>query len=76
MIFFMNYKNERTVQVLNADQLAEILQVNRQRIYELARTRRIPVIVLGERQYRFSQQAVFQKLGIQLEELPSSENRD
>ena len=70
----MNYKNKR--RVLNADQLAEILQVNRQRIYELARTKQIPVILLGQRQYRFSKQAVFQQLGIEMEELSSSDNGD
>jgi excisionase family DNA binding protein len=44
--------------ILVADEVAELLRVDRQRIYELVRTNRIPVIRLGERQYRFSAQAI------------------
>lgn len=49
-------------QILVADEVAEILRVDRQRIYELVRTNKIPVIRLGERQYRFSAQAIEQFL--------------
>ncbi len=45
-------------QILVADEVAEILRVDRQRIYELVRTNQLPVIRLGERQYRFSSQAI------------------
>ncbi len=42
--------------------LAEILRVDKQRIYSLVREGAIPVIRLGERQYRFSAQAIEQFL--------------
>ena len=45
-------------QILVAEEVAEILRVDRQRIYELVRTNQLPVIRLGERQYRFSAQAI------------------
>ena len=45
-------------QILVADEVAELLRVDKQRIYELVRTKQIPVIRLGERQYRFSAQAI------------------
>jgi excisionase family DNA binding protein len=44
--------------LLVADEVAEILRVDKQRVYELVRSRRIPVIRIGERQYRFSADAV------------------
>ncbi len=44
--------------ILVADEVAELLRVDKQRIYELVRTNQIPVIRLGERQYRFSAQAI------------------
>jgi excisionase family DNA binding protein len=49
-------------QLLIADEVAELLRVDKQRIYELVRTNQIPVIRLGERQYRFSAQAIEQFL--------------
>lgn len=45
-------------QILVADEVAELLRVDKQRVYELVRTRQIPFIRLGERQYRFSADAV------------------
>ena len=45
-------------EVLVVDEVAAILRVDRQRVYELVRTNKIPVIRLGERQYRFSAEAV------------------
>jgi excisionase family DNA binding protein len=45
-------------QILVADEVAEILRVDKQRVYELVRTNRIPVIRLGARQYRFSAAAI------------------
>lgn len=44
--------------ILVADEVAELLRVDRQRVYELARRGLLPVIRLGERQYRFSKNAV------------------
>jgi excisionase family DNA binding protein len=44
--------------LLIADEVAELLRVDKQRVYELVRTRKIPVIKIGERQYRFSVDAV------------------
>ena len=47
-------------QILIADEVAEMLRVDRQRVYELARRDAIPVIRLGERQYRFDAEAIKQ----------------
>ncbi|MGB8509759.1 MAG: helix-turn-helix domain-containing protein [Pyrinomonadaceae bacterium] len=47
-------------QILVADEVAELLRVDRQRVYELARRNAIPVIRLGERQYRFDAEAIQQ----------------
>lgn len=44
--------------ILVAEEVAEILRVDKQRIYELVRTNQIPFIRLGERQYRFSAKAI------------------
>lgn len=45
-------------EILVADEVAEMLRVDRQRVYELARRNAIPVIRLGERQYRFDAEAI------------------
>jgi excisionase family DNA binding protein len=45
-------------QILVADDVAKILRIDRQRVYELVRTKSIPFIRLGERQYRFSARAI------------------
>lgn len=45
-------------QILLADEVAEMLRVDRQRVYELVRRNVIPVIRLGERQYRFDADAI------------------
>jgi excisionase family DNA binding protein len=47
-------------QILLADEVAEMLRVDRQRVYELARRGAIPVIRVGERQYRFDADAIRQ----------------
>ncbi len=47
-------------QILIADEVAEMLRVDRQRVYELVRRDAIPVIRLGERQYRFDAVAIRQ----------------
>jgi excisionase family DNA binding protein len=45
-------------QILIADEVAELLRVDRQRVYELARRHAIPVIRMGQRQYRFDAEAI------------------
>lgn len=64
-------EKEMERQILIADEVAEILRVDRQRVYELARRNAIPVIRLGERQYRFDAEAIRQWMtrgGSQMEE--------
>ena len=51
-----------TGKLLKADAVAEILDVSKQRIYELTRQRLIPFILVGERQYRYSENAIWQWL--------------
>ena len=45
-------------QILVVDEVAEMLRVGRQRVYELVRRGAIPVIRLGDRQYRFNREAI------------------
>ncbi|MBA3632038.1 MAG: helix-turn-helix domain-containing protein [Acidobacteria bacterium] len=45
-------------EILIAKELAKKLRVDTQRVYEMCRTKSIPFILLGERQYRFSKQAI------------------
>lgn len=46
-------------QILVAEEVAEILRVDKQRVYELTRQNALPGIIrLGERQYRYSAQAI------------------
>lgn len=47
-------------QILVADEVAQMLRVDRQRVYELARRNAIPVIRVGDRQYRFDAEAIRQ----------------
>ncbi len=47
-----------TKEILIADEVAEMLRVDRQRIYELVRRGAIPVIRLGDRQYRFNRDVI------------------
>jgi excisionase family DNA binding protein len=53
-----------TEQILVAEEVATILRVDRQRVYELVRSNSIPFIKLGERQYRFSRPAIENWLGL------------
>ncbi|MDQ3713975.1 MAG: helix-turn-helix domain-containing protein [Acidobacteriota bacterium] len=49
--------------ILVAEEVAAIFRVDKQRIYELTRTNQLPGIIrLGERQYRYSAQAIEQFL--------------
>lgn len=45
-------------EILVAEEVSQILRVKTQRIYELVRTNQIPFILIGQRQYRFSKQAI------------------
>jgi len=45
-------------ELLMTDEVANWLRVDKQRVYELVRTNRIPFIKLGDRQYRFSATAI------------------
>ncbi len=45
-------------QILLADEVAILLRVDKQRIYEMVRTNLIPFIRLGERQYRFDKEII------------------
>ena len=46
-------------QILVAEEVAELLRVDKQRVYELTRTNQLPGIIrLGDRQYRYSAQAI------------------
>ena len=45
-------------QILVADEVAELLRVDRQRVYQMVREKSLPFILLGQRQYRFSKQAI------------------
>ncbi|MGI8543346.1 MAG: helix-turn-helix transcriptional regulator [Aridibacter sp.] len=49
--------------ILTAPEIASLIEVSVPRIYELVRTRktsRFPVIIIGERQYRFSKEAILE----------------
>ena len=49
--------------ILTAPEIAELLGISVQRVYELVRTRKsnnFPVITLGERQYRFNKNAILE----------------
>lgn len=45
-------------QILIAEEISAWLRIDKQRVYELVRTEQIPFIRLGERQYRFSFEAI------------------
>jgi excisionase family DNA binding protein len=45
-------------QILVAEEIAILLRIDKQRVYELVRTNQIPFIKLGERQYRFDKATI------------------
>jgi excisionase family DNA binding protein len=47
-----------TVKLLKAKKVAELLDVKIQRIWELTRENKIPFILIGDRQYRYSETAL------------------
>lgn len=47
-----------TQKLLTVKEVGEILDLKPARIYELTRERKIPFVQIGERQYRYSRQAI------------------
>ena len=47
-----------TQKLLTVREVGEILDLKPARIYELTRERKIPFVQIGERQYRYSEQAL------------------
>lgn len=46
------------MKLLTADEVANILRVSKARVYELARTKAIPAVTLGQRQVRFDESSL------------------
>jgi excisionase family DNA binding protein len=44
--------------ILKVEEVASLLRLDKQRVYELVRRKQIPVVRVGERQYRFSKRAI------------------
>ncbi len=44
--------------LLTANDVSEVLQIDLQRVYSLTRRKLLPTVKLGERQYRYSKQAI------------------
>lgn len=47
-----------TEKLLKVDEVGEFLNLKPARVYELCREKRLPFILIGERQYRFSKTAL------------------
>jgi excisionase family DNA binding protein len=47
-----------TTKLLNVNQVSEILGLKPARVYELTRENCLPFVLLGERQYRYSETAI------------------
>lgn len=47
-----------TTKLLDVKEVSEILGLKPARVYELTREKRIPFVLLGERQYRYSANAI------------------
>ncbi len=45
-------------QILVAEEVADFLRIDKQRVYQMVREKSLPFILLGQRQYRFSKQAI------------------
>ncbi len=48
--------------ILTADEVADVLRVNRQRVYELTRRDLLPHIKIADRQYRYLESAILEWL--------------
>ncbi len=44
--------------LMTANDVSEILQIDLQRVYSLTRKKLLPTVKLGDRQYRYSKQAI------------------
>jgi predicted site-specific integrase-resolvase len=44
--------------LMTAKDITEVFGIELQRVYELTRRKLLPCVVLGERQYRYSRQAI------------------
>jgi excisionase family DNA binding protein len=47
-----------TEKLLKVDEVCEFLDLKPARVYELCREKRLPFILIGQRQYRFSKTAL------------------
>ncbi len=47
-----------TEKLLKVDEVSEFLDLKPARVYELCREKRLPFILIGQRQYRFSKTAL------------------
>lgn len=47
-----------TQEILTAKEVSELIRIKPARVWELIRQRKIPFILLGQRQYRFSKSAI------------------
>ncbi len=66
-----------TEKLLKVDEVSEFLDLKPARIYELCREKRLPFILIGQRQYRFSKTALqnwIENGGNQASEVQTDEN--
>ncbi len=66
-----------TEKLLKVDEVSKYLDLKPARVYELCREKRLPFILIGQRQYRFSKTALalwVENGGNQLSEAQSNEN--
>lgn len=62
--------------LLKASEVANILRVSKARVYELARTKSIPSITLGQRQVRFDETALHEWISRSVRETTASETTE
>jgi excisionase family DNA binding protein len=61
------------MRLLTANEVANILRVSTARVYELARSKSIPSITLGQRQIRFDETALLEWIGSSVSKTGASE---
>ena len=49
-----------TTKLLKAEKVAEMLDITKARVYFLSREKKLPTILVGDRQYRYSEAAIVQ----------------
>jgi excisionase family DNA binding protein len=64
------------MKLLTAKEVADILRVSTARVYELARTKDIPSITLGQRQIRFDEAALLEWISGSVRETASAPIRE